>query len=174
MAARRTSFLFPKDAAAELAAIRQQSCVDDDSDAIRLALSVLEALIEIAGSGSKIFIRDGNGKLWPYSPFRRFTYDGLARAAQNAPPPPAAEPKNFFFSGEAVERMDLIRERTDLSTHSDVIRFALLTLNQLLTIDSLGDEVVVRDRADRDEIFNVFDPRARRQALNRAKELVPA
>jgi hypothetical protein len=173
--ARRTSFLFPKDAAAKLAAIRSRTYMENDADVIRMALSVYDTLLELAELNCKIVVRDRCGKDWPYSPYTRFSYPGLNGVApdQTDQAEEACE-KNFFFSGEAVEKLDSVRARSEARTNADAIRLALTAFNQLLMVDMAGDGIVVRDPDGGECFFNLFNPQARQLICNRVRTPAPA
>jgi hypothetical protein len=168
---RRTSFAFPKDATARLAAIRSKTYLENDADVIRLALSVLDSLLNLIGVGCKIVIHDSAGKNWPYSPFVRSPYPDLQSepSLDGRDGETRSVAKNFFFSGEAVDRLVAIREKTDFRTNADVIRLALVTLDHLLTVDMNGDEIIARDCEGQDCLFSIFDPQGRSSICTRVK-----
>jgi hypothetical protein len=175
MSAQRASFLFPREASAALASIREHADVKQDADAIRLALSAFDSLLELVELSCRLFVRDREGRDWPYSPYRRFSYPGLEDALQQLPArdddgqSPSEQPKNFFFSGPAVERLKAIRARSVVPTNADAIRLALTKFDQLLKVEDVGDSIVVRDLEGRESLFNLFNPQARRQLCNRAR-----
>jgi hypothetical protein len=168
----RASFLFPKDAATQLAAIRERTYIENDADIIRLALSVYDTLLELADSNQKIAIQDKSGHEWPYSPHLRFSYPGLEQFPDpEAPAGEGQEAKNFFFSGDAVQHLASIRDRSGVRTNADAIRIALTALNHFLKIDAAGDSVVIHDLDGQKRLFNVLSPASRRQVSRRAHAL---
>jgi len=168
--ARRTSFVFPAEAASALAAIRSRTYLEDDADVIRIALSVYDNLLELAELHCAIFVSDESGREWPFSPYTRFNYPALSDAANDAAPQDHKSPaKSFFFSGEAVSRIDSIRERSEVRNHADAIRLALTVFNQLVLVHSLGHKIIVRTSDGSDFYFNVFNPKARQMICMSAR-----
>ncbi|MDR3506263.1 MAG: hypothetical protein P4L64_00020 [Caulobacteraceae bacterium] len=156
MAARRTSFHFPKDAAARLAAVGALTHIDAESDVIRAALEAYDRLLDVVEAGWRIIVRDHAGNEWAYSPYRPFAYPGLKQVALAEPA--ETKGKSFFFSGEAVDRLESIRERSYVKSHTDAIRVALTAYGELLRVDAAGDEIVVRDRDGGERLYNPHRP----------------
>ena len=174
-APRRTSFVFPPEAAAALEAIRLRTYIDDDADVIRIALSVYDNLLHLAELHCAIAVCDKRGQNWAFSPYTRFTYPGLTNAtADKRANAKKNRSKNFFFSGEAVNRLDSIRARSETRTNADAIRLALTIFNQLVQIYSAGDHVVVRASDGEESYFNVFNPQSRQVICSRARDAAEA
>ena len=156
MSAHRTSFHFPSEAAGQLNAILERTYLANYADVIRAALRAYDDLLRIA-SDHKIFVRDKYGKLWPYSPHVRFSYPGLdalkPRSESNG-----HAPKNFFFSGEAVKRLESIQHRSHLKSNPDAIRAALSAFIELIAVDAAGDEIIVRDREGNERPYSPHTP----------------
>lgn len=161
MSVRRTSFHFPQKAIAELTEIKQRVHLDNNSDIIRAALKAYDRLLEFACLGYKIFIHDKNGDNWSYSPYTRFTYPGLEMLkVKTVRPTPSIKgvSRNFFFSGEAVEKLESIRQRSYVKTNADAIRVALISYKELLTVWDNGDKIIIRDHNDFEYLFNPHAP----------------
>jgi hypothetical protein len=169
VAPRRTSFLFPTEAATALENIRARTYFDDDADVIRIALAVCDNILELAELHCSIAVRDTNGQEWPYSPYTRFEHPNLGEAVRATPSTKKRPAKNFFFSGEAVERLDSIRARSEVRTNANVIRLALTIFNQLVQVHSAGHRIVVRTTDGEESFFNIFNPQARQMICSRAK-----
>jgi Arc/MetJ-type ribon-helix-helix transcriptional regulator len=156
MAGRRTSFYFPREAVAALEAIRRRTRFENGADVIRLAVLTYSKILEYVDSGSKVFVVDQNDEQFAYSPYRPFDYPGMPDFEAS----PAAEgfsSKNFFFSGDIVDKLDQIRARGFVRTNSDAIRVALTAYRELSGVAAVGDEIVIRRR---DETAFSFDPDA--------------
>ena len=127
MAERRTSFVFPPDAARKLAAIRELSYLNSEADLLKAAISVYETLLGLTAGGWRVFVRDRQGREWAYSPYLRFTYPGIEDrlASLGAPGPAPMTGKSFFFSGDAVKRIEAIKRASYVSNNADVVRACL-------------------------------------------------
>ena len=62
----RKSFVFSDDAVDRLQKLRQRCKLAEDKDAVRLALTVMEDLLDVVEQNGTITIRDadGNERLW--------------------------------------------------------------------------------------------------------------
>lgn len=156
MPPRRTSFHFPKEASARLAAVGALTHIEGEADVIRAALDAYDRLLDIIEGGWRIVVRDHEGREWAWSPYRPFTYPGLNKVALVEPGDTKA--KSFFFSGDAVDRLESIRERSYVKSHVEAIRVALTAYGELLRIDAAGDEILVRGRDGSEQFYNPHRP----------------
>jgi hypothetical protein len=160
MLKRRTSFHFPKEAATALQAIWARSRLGNASDVIRAALSTYNALIQIVSGGGEVIVRTKDGRQWLWSPYEPFNYPNLSSI------PPVNDdksvtrkvPRNFFFSGDAVDKLDSIKAKCFAETNADAIRIALTAYNELIGVSAVGDEIIIRDKCGNEKLYNPHAP----------------
>lgn len=158
---RRTSFHFPKEAMAQLDAIRVRTHIADNSELIRNALNAYDELVMLAADGMQMFIRDSEGRKWPYSPYVKLDYPGLKREGFNAEAAAAVETAksgNFFFSGDVIKKIESLKRRSHLSSNVDAIRVALSAFKELVLVAQAGDSMFVRDLSGREHPYSPFQP----------------
>lgn len=160
MSTRRTSFHFPEKAVEQLRSIQRRSRLDSGADVIRVALAAYDELLRIALGGYKILVRDQSGREWLYSPYTKFTYPGLDTHAITPPIQDEKPPKNFFFSGEAVERLESIRKRSRAQSNADAIRMALSAYDELLGVIAAGDTIIIQDKQGNEQSYSPYAPLA--------------
>jgi hypothetical protein len=162
MADRRTSFIFPPDAARKLAAIRRLSYLSTDASLLKAALSAYESILSLWSSGWRFFVRDKKGGEWPYSPYARLVYPGIAEQLvainEAAASERIAKSKTFFFSGEAVKKIDSIKNASFVTSNADVVRLCLSAYEELLAVAAAGDELFARSRLGEEQVFNPHSP----------------
>ena len=165
--AKRTAFYFPEEAAVRLQKIKKRARLDNSANVVRAALSAYDELLEVALAGCTIVVKDREGQEWPYSPYTRFSYPGLARKTEPIAAISATEksPKNFAFSEAAVATLESIRKRSYLESNADVIRAALAAYDELTTAFSAGDQIIIRDTEDNECTYTPYAPLTR-QRLN--------
>ncbi len=159
--ARRTSFHFPKEAMAQLDAIRVRTHIADNSELIRSALNAYDELVMLFAKGNQMFIRDSEGQKWPYSPYVKLNYPGLKRDEFNTEAAVAnenAKAGNFFFSGDVIKTIESLKRRSHLSSNVDAIRVALSAFKELVLVAQAGDSMFVRDLAGREHPYSPFQP----------------
>jgi len=157
---RRTSFFFPPAATAELEAIRRRSYLESAPDVIRAAIDCYDGLISMEDDGGRVFITDPGGRKIAYTPGDKFDAP-QPDASTEVKTANAADAKNFFFSGEAVDKLEAIKGRTHLQTNADVIRVAISVYSTLLAIHAAGNVISIQDRYGNDTIYNPHRPFAR-------------
>jgi|GraSoiStandDraft_46_1057282.scaffolds.fasta_scaffold1506657_2 Arc/MetJ-type ribon-helix-helix transcriptional regulator len=69
MSVQRKSFVFPPDVSQRLERLASTTRLESNSSVVRLALVVLEDLIEAIARGEKILIEDESGQTRAYNPF---------------------------------------------------------------------------------------------------------
>ena len=69
MSVQRKSFVFPQDVSERLDRLTSTTRLESNSSVVRLALAVLEDLVDAIARGEKIVIEDGRGKSRAYNPF---------------------------------------------------------------------------------------------------------
>jgi hypothetical protein len=158
---RRTSFTFSPEAMAQLHAIQARTHVADNSELIRSALNAYDELVVLAADGNKMFVRDSDGKPWPYSPYIKLSYPGLNREAFNAEAAKAAKTtkaETFFFSGDIIQKIESLKKRSHLSSNIEAIRVALSAFKELVLVLEAGDVFYVRDANGVEKPYNPFQP----------------
>lgn len=160
MSARRTSFHFPREAVTQLCKIQARARYAEAADIIRASIVAYDILLDIAAD-YKIIVRSADGRVWPYSLFRPFTYPGIEelRTREVSNEVTARFPKNFFFSGDAVARLESIKLRCHVHSNSDVIRTSLSCFDELTSVEAVGDDVVIRGSDKGEWLFNPYTPR---------------
>jgi hypothetical protein len=104
-------------------------------------------------------VRDSEGKEWPWSPYESFEYPILQNTQATKPDVRSTKkiPRNFFFSGEAVEQLESIKCNCFAESNADAIRIALTAYNELINVHVLGYEIFIRDKFGSETQYN---PRA--------------
>jgi hypothetical protein len=69
MSVQRKSFVFSPDVSERLERLASTTRLESNSSVVRLALVVLEDLIDAIANGEKIIIQDENGQSRSYNPF---------------------------------------------------------------------------------------------------------
>jgi Arc/MetJ-type ribon-helix-helix transcriptional regulator len=69
MSVQRKSFVFPQDVSERLERLTSTTRLESNSSVVRLALVVLEDLVEAIATGEKILIQDESGRTRAYNPF---------------------------------------------------------------------------------------------------------
>ena len=69
MSVQRKSFVFPQDVSQRLERLASTTRLESNSSVVRLALVVLEDLVEAIAKGEKIVIQDETGQSRAYNPF---------------------------------------------------------------------------------------------------------
>jgi hypothetical protein len=69
MSVQRKSFVFPQDVSQRLERLTSTTRLESNSSVVRLALVVLEDLVEAIARGDKILIEDQSGRTRAYNPF---------------------------------------------------------------------------------------------------------
>jgi len=69
MSVQRKSFVFPQDVSQRLERLTSSTRLESNSSVVRLALVVLEDLVEAIAKGEKILIQDESGQTRAYNPF---------------------------------------------------------------------------------------------------------
>lgn len=159
--ARRTSFTFSAEGMAQLKAIRERTHVADNGEVIRCALNAYDDLVDLAARGYQMFVRDGDGARWPYSPYIKLSYPGLRRDEINAEAVAAAKgrkPETIFFSGDIIGKIESLKKRSHLSSNVDAIRVALSAFKELVLVLEAGDTFFVRDTDSVETPYNPFQP----------------
>jgi hypothetical protein len=153
----------------QLMAIMQLSYLETGADVIRAALHAYDDILYLDQKNYKIIVKDKSGEEFVYSPYTTFRYPGLDTGDRYLENNAGAEtgkatPKNFFFTGEAVDRLESIKAQSFMKSNADVIRLALTAYSELLTIDAKGDEIVVRNREGIEQVYSPHRPWPREEA----------
>jgi hypothetical protein len=122
--------------------------------------------------GYKIIVKNKARDEFVYPPYASFNYPGLDELLDVAAIDSTSKkevPRNFFFSGEAVEQLESIKARSFLKTNADAIRVALTSYSELLAIDAAGDEIFVRDRNGNELAYSPHRPWMRDQIAARPR-----
>jgi hypothetical protein len=69
MSVQRKSFVFPQDVSERLERLTSTTRLESNSSVVRLALVVLEDLVNAIARGEKIVIQDERGQTRAYNPF---------------------------------------------------------------------------------------------------------
>jgi Arc/MetJ-type ribon-helix-helix transcriptional regulator len=69
MSVQRKSFVFPQDVSERLERLTSTTRLESNSSVVRLALVVLEDLVDAIAKGEKIVIQDESGHTRAYNPF---------------------------------------------------------------------------------------------------------
>ena len=158
-ATRRTSFHFPKQAIAQLNAIRERTRLDANSDVIRIALQAYDELLDLSDDGCSLFIIDKDGAEWEYSPYKKCLYPRFGQLENgDTETEEKSVASNFFFSGEAASRLESIKARSYAKTSADAIRLALTSYKELILADEDGCAIMVRDSNGVEAAYNPYRP----------------
>ncbi len=161
MAARRTSFHFPREAVAQLNAIRLRTYIDSNAEIIRMAVVAYDELLTLDAAGHRMSVIDRAGASWPFSPFMRLNYPGLAREALNSEAEAASDKAvaaNFFFTDDVVDRLESIKQLSHIKSNADIIRVALSQYKELILVHEAGDSVVITARDGSEGVYSPFRP----------------
>jgi hypothetical protein len=140
---RQTTLRFPPEASAALRSTCRLAQLEK-ADAIRAALQLYGDLLDLAQSKFLVFVRDGNGKRWPFSPYEQFNYPALAAARKRLGMERRAHAVDFIVSAAAVTEIDRIQARGALKARTDVVRAALAAYHALLLVSvCAGDKILV-------------------------------
>jgi hypothetical protein len=82
MSVQRKSFVFSQDVSERLERLASTTRLESNSSVVRLALVVLEDLVDAIARGEKIIIEDGSGRARSYNPF---VAPGTAEKARPSP-----------------------------------------------------------------------------------------
>lgn len=159
---KRTTFYFPLEAASRLHSIMKRSRLENRADVIRAALGAYDELLEVSAAQCRIVVRDKHGEEYAYSPHSPFHYPGYASGhAEKSAEQTEDAPKNFVFSAEAAAKLDSIRLRSRLQSNADVIRAALGSFDELISVVAVGDQIIIRDRFGNEQFYSPFAPLVR-------------
>jgi Arc/MetJ-type ribon-helix-helix transcriptional regulator len=161
----RTSFLFSLLASQQLEKLKHRTRLSSYTDVLAAALSVLSGTIQFVVAGGHIYFKSKkSNKLWAYSPYTPpRDYPHFAPSWGVADDNGAKERHSFSFDATMLEQVEAIRAASRFQSLSDVVRAAIAVLNELLSVQEAGDQIIFRDKNGSARPYVLFsDDKAKR------------
>src|SRR5579863_5451550 len=115
----QTTFRFPASAVTRLESIRRLSHEAEPGGVVLAALHLYNDLLDLARANFELLVRDHDGRGWPFSPYERFEYPGLAEARDAQEPRDKSRPKNFIVTAATVAEIDEVKAKGSLNSRTD-------------------------------------------------------